>query len=133
MTEEQQERIAKAKASLRAARLLLSDSLIDFAASRADYAMFYIARAFLLGKGLAFSKPGSLIAAFGQYCVKTGEVEARFHRSLIKAERDRIAGDYSAKSKLTKAKVAATIEQAEEFITMAEQRLGAAPPAADPS
>lgn len=133
MTEEQEETVEKAKASLRAARLLLSDDLIDFAASRAYYAMFYVARALLLGKGLAFSKHGSLIAAFGQHFVKTGEVEARFHRNLIKAERDRIAGDYSTRSKLTQAKVATMISQAEEFITLAEQMLGAASSATDQS
>lgn len=58
--------------------------------------MFYVASALLLGKGLSFSKHGSLLAAFGRHLVITGDVEARFHRYLIDAEDDRIKGDYSA-------------------------------------
>ncbi len=39
----------KAQDSLRAAKLLEENELIDFAASRAYYAMFYVAEAFLIG------------------------------------------------------------------------------------
>ena len=91
--------------------------------------MFYVAGALLLGKGLRFSKHGSLMAAFGQHLVKTGEVEAKFHRYLIDAEGNRITGDYAANSTLTKADVATMISQAEEFLVMAEQLLVAPPPA----
>ena len=129
MTEEQEDLIEKAKRSLQAAQLLLSNDMADFAASRAYYTMFYLASAFLLGKGLKFSKHGSLIAAFGQHFVKTGEVEARFHRYLIDAQDDRIIGDYTAKSVLTKTETATMISQAEEFLILAEQMLGSAPPA----
>jgi uncharacterized protein (UPF0332 family) len=66
MTKEQEALIEKARKSLQAARLLLSNNMPDFAASRAYYTLFYIASVFLLGKGLKFSKHGSLIAAFGQ-------------------------------------------------------------------
>jgi uncharacterized protein (UPF0332 family) len=67
VTTDHEELIRKAQRSLRAAKLFNENDLIDFAASRAYYAMFYVARAFLLGKGLEFSKHGSLIAAFGQH------------------------------------------------------------------
>lgn len=128
MTQEQSDLIEKAKKSLEAARLLLTNDLPDFAASRAYYSMFYLASAFLLGKGLKFSKHGSLIAAFGQHFVKTGEVDAKFHRYLIDAQDDRIIGDYTAKSVLTKTEIATMIAQAEEFLAFAEQRLGVTPP-----
>jgi uncharacterized protein (UPF0332 family) len=105
----------------------------DFAASRAYYTMFYIASAFLLGKGLKFSKHGSLIAAFGQHFVKTGEIEAKFHRRMIDAQDNRIIGDYSSVSNLTDTQAATIISQAEEFLTLAEQMLGAQPPAKDQS
>jgi len=85
---------------------------------------FYLASTFLIGKGLKFSKHGSLIAAFGQHFVKTGEVDAKFHRYLIDAQDDRIIGDYTAKSVLTKTEVATMISQAEEFLAFAEQMLG---------
>ena len=65
MTTEQEELIRKAQDSLRAAKLLNENDMTGFAVSRAYYTMFYVARAFLLGMGLEFSKHGSLIAAFG--------------------------------------------------------------------
>ena len=56
MTSEQAALIKKAEESLRAARLLAKDTLYNFAASRAYYAMFYVAQAFLLDEKLAYSK-----------------------------------------------------------------------------
>jgi len=133
MTKEQEALIEKARKSLRAAKLLLSNDMPDFAASRAYYTMFYVASAFLLGKGLKFSKHGSLIASFGQHFVKTGEIEAKFHRRLIDAQDNRIIGDYSSISSLTEPEAATIISQAEEFLALAEQMLGAQLPAKDQS
>ena len=48
MIKEQQFLVQKAQDSLRAAKLLEAEGLADFAVSRAYYAMFYIAEAFLL-------------------------------------------------------------------------------------
>ncbi len=133
MTKEQEALIEKARKSLRAAKLLLSNDMPDFAASRAYYTMFYVASAFLLGKGLKFSKHGSLIAAFGQHLVKTGEIEAKFHRHMIDAQDNRIISDYSSTSSLTETEAATIISQAAEFLALAEQMLGAQPPAKDQS
>lgn len=133
MTTGQEELIQKAQDSLRAAKLLNENELIDFAASRAYYAMFYVARAFLLGQGLEFSKHGSLIAAFGLHFVKTGLIPAHYHQNLIKGYNKRVIGDYTTNSTLTKTEVATMITQAEEFLALAEQMLGAQPPAKDQS
>ena len=73
---------------------------------------------------MSFSKHGSLIAAFGQHLIKTGEVEAKFHRYLIDAQDNRIEGDYSAQSTLTQVQVETMIAQAEEFLTLTEGILG---------
>jgi uncharacterized protein (UPF0332 family) len=124
MTKEQEALVSKARETLRAAKLLVANRLIDSAASRAYYTMFYLAGALLLGKGLSFAKHGSLIAAFGQHLVKTGELPARFHRYLINAQDNRIEGDYSTQSNLTQTQVETMIAQAEEFLLLAEQMLG---------
>ena len=57
MTDEQRELLLKAQQSLEAAKLLLAKNY-------PDYAMFYIAEAFLEGKGLSFSKRSAVIAAW---------------------------------------------------------------------
>lgn len=56
MTPEQAALLRKAQDSVRAAKLLASQGFYDFAASRAYYAMFYVAEAILLSQGLSFSK-----------------------------------------------------------------------------
>lgn len=129
MTREQADLLSKARETLRAAQLLTANNLLDSAASRAYYTMFHLAGVLLLGKGLAFSKHGSLLAAFGQHLVKTGEVEARFHRYLIDAQDNRIKGDYGIQSNLTQVQVETMIAQAEEFLAMTEKMLGLTSPA----
>jgi len=93
--------------------------------------MFYVAQAFLLGQGLKFSKHGSLIAAFGLHFVKTGLIPAHYHQNLIKGYNKRVIGDYTTNSTLTKTEADTMITQAEEFLALAEQMLGAQPHAKD--
>ena len=85
MTPEQKALLEKAQDSLGAAELLAKNKYFDFAISRAYYSMFYVAEAFLLGEGSAFSKHTSVIAAFGQLFAKPGRVPSQFHRYLIEA------------------------------------------------
>jgi len=75
---------------------LLKDDYVDFAASRAYYAMFYAIEALLLSKGLAFSKHSAVISTFGKEFIKTGLLDARFHRSVMEAFDVRNAGDYGS-------------------------------------
>ncbi len=70
MTNEQRDLLLKAQQSLGAAKLLLDHNYPDQATSRAYYAMFYIAEAFLEGQGLSFSKHSAVIAAFGREFAK---------------------------------------------------------------
>jgi uncharacterized protein (UPF0332 family) len=70
MTSEQEALLRKAYSSLAAARLLANQKYYDFSISRAYYAMFYVAQAFLSGEGLSFSKHSAVIAAFGQHFCK---------------------------------------------------------------
>jgi uncharacterized protein (UPF0332 family) len=65
VTPEQQGLLEKTARSLQAARLLNEEGLAEFAVSRAYYAMFYVAEAFLEGEGLSFSRHSAVIAAFG--------------------------------------------------------------------
>ncbi|MFN6012309.1 MAG: HEPN domain-containing protein [Microcystis sp.] len=55
LTEAQIELLLKARQSAAAAQVLLDNNYPEFAVSRAYYAMFYVAEAFLEGQGLSFS------------------------------------------------------------------------------
>ena len=83
MLSERADLFRQARDSLAAAKILDAQGYHGFAASRAYYAMFYIAEAFLLGQGLAFSRHSAVHAAFGEHFVKTGIVPPKFHRHLI--------------------------------------------------
>ena len=69
--------LQKANRSIEAAKLLLNESDYDFAASRAYYAMFYIAEALLGERGLHFRKHSAVHAAYGEQFAKTSVLEPK--------------------------------------------------------
>jgi uncharacterized protein (UPF0332 family) len=116
MMPEQEDLLLQARDSIAAAKILQTGGHHGFAASRAYYAMFYIAEAFLLGKGLAFSKHSGVHAAFGEHFAKTGLVPSEFHRYLIRGMEVRHAGDYGRARKVTLEEAAEQIVRAEQFL-----------------
>jgi uncharacterized protein (UPF0332 family) len=118
MTDAQRDLLLKARTSLDAARLLYSAGFSAFAASRAYYAMFYVAQAFLEGDGLTFSRHAGVISAFGQHFARTGRVPVELHRYLLEAMAVRHQGDYALHP-------AISANDAAEQITRAEQLLEA--------
>ncbi|MBI5197062.1 MAG: HEPN domain-containing protein [Nitrospirae bacterium] len=127
MTPEQQDLLIQARRSLDASKLLYREGFYSFAASRAYYAMFYIAEAFLLGQGLAFSKHSGVHAAFGERFAKTGLVPSEFHRFLIEGMEVRQAGDYGKGKDVSPEASTEQITRAEQFLDLAERLIGALP------
>jgi uncharacterized protein (UPF0332 family) len=127
MMPEQRDLLLKATQSLQAARILRDNGYEGFAASRAYYAMFYVAEAFLLGKDLAFSKHSAVHAAFGQHFCKTGLVPPQFHRYLEDGMVVRHSGDYGKGRPVTPAQAAEQIAHADEFVELAERLIGRLP------
>ena len=123
MTAAQTERLKKSRESLNASQYLAAGGYADFAIARAYYAMFYAAQAMLLEKGLVYSKHGSLLAAVGQHLVRPGMIPAQLHRNLINAYNARLIGDYKTGTQFTAQDAAARIAEAEEFLTVAEEKL----------
>lgn len=115
--------IAKARASQRAAILLQTQSYLDFAASRAYYAMFYAAQALLLERGLSFSSHSAVIAAFGREFAKTGSLDPKLHRFLLDAQDMRNLGDYGIGPSITPAQLNDMLDNTEEFLATAEKAL----------
>ncbi len=132
MTPEQEALPKKAQDSVRGAKLLAGDGLYDFAISRAYYAMFYVAEAFLLGQGLSFSKHSAVIAAFGERFAKTDIVPLEFHRYLIEGQDKRNVGDYQIGPNLTATQAAEQVAHAEQFLELAGRLLGPLPSADTP-
>lgn len=127
MTPEQRDLLIQAQESLAAARVLHREGFHGFAASRAYYAMFYVAEAFLLGKGLAFSKHSGVIAAFGEHFAKTDIVPLEFHRYLIRGLQVRHTGDYGKANSVTPDEAVVQMSLAEQFLELAARHLGPLP------
>lgn len=111
----------KAVQSITGAEVLLEKNLPGFSASRAYYAMFYIAEALLASRGLSFSKHSAVIAAFGQHFTKSGLVNSKFHEYLIQASADRNVGDYAFGNEIGAEEAELHIKRAREFLEAARQ------------
>jgi uncharacterized protein (UPF0332 family) len=113
----------KARYSLAAAELLTSEGYHDIAASRAYYAMFYVAEALLFSKGLAFSSHSAVIAAYGKEYARTGLLNPLHHQHLRDAFQIRQASDYITETEISDTKAAEIIEWGKNFLADAEDLL----------
>ena len=116
MSKEIRDLLGKSAQSRDAALLLLKDDYVDFAASRAYYAMFYAIEALLLSTDLCFSKHSAVISAFGKEFIKTGLLDVRFHRSVMDAFDVRNAGDYGSMHAVSEKKTRQIITEAGELL-----------------
>ena len=123
MNSEIQILLQNAKESLEAAELLEHEGYAGFSASRAYYSMFYAAEALLFSKNLSFSSHSAVIGAFGKEFIKTGTIDAKFHRYLIDAQDLRNVGDYGIVKKITPEQAQKVIQWAKELISVAEEIL----------
>jgi len=117
------ELLDKARRSIKTAGKILKDGEVDFAGSRAYYAMFYVAEALLLERGLAFSSHSAIIANYGKEFAKTKLLNPKFHNYLIKSQDRRNIGDYAIGNHLTKEEVQEMLAWAKEFVKAAEDYL----------
>jgi len=114
----------KAARAVHAAKTLLDEGDVDFAAGRAYYSMLYVAEALLNEKDLRFRKHGGVHAAFGDHFIKTGLLDPKFHRWLLDAFDKRVQGDYGVEAAITQEDVEQLIAQADEFLKEARRHLG---------
>ena len=123
MKEETSALLEKAERSIRNAQKTMEDGDLDFAASRAYYAMFYVADALLGEKDMHFSKHGGTHGAFGQHFVKTGEFDIKYQRWLVAAFNQRMLGDYGTTPEFNDEDVQELIAHAHEFLQAAKTYL----------
>ena len=116
MNQEQRLLLEKAQRSLKGAKLMVDNALPELAVSRAFYAMFYIASAFILGAGLSYSSHSAVISAFWRDFGKNDERLRQFHRALIDAQDMRNRSDYNLDSGITDEDARFQINVAYEFV-----------------
>lgn len=112
--------VDRAKTTLEEARLLLEAGHPVGAADRSYYAMFYAASALLAAEGIDVASHRALLAAFGKDMVKTGRVDAQYHRMLLDAFDLRQTADYDVQADVDLATAREAFCAARDFIGMAE-------------
>jgi len=114
----------RAQDNLEAARIMIAENFSNIAASRAYYAMFYVAEALLMTRGLTFSSHSAVIAAYGREFARFKDLDPKFHRYLIIAQNARLIGDYGVEKNVSADEASQIVEWAEEFLSAAETYLG---------
>ena len=115
--------LAKAERSIEGAEALRERGLYEFSVSRAYYAMFYLAEALLLKKGLSFSRHSAVIAAFGEHFAKPRVINPVLHQHLREAFAERQVGDYAFEDTITAEDAQLQIDRAKAFLEIARRWL----------
>jgi uncharacterized protein (UPF0332 family) len=78
--------------------------------------MFYAAQALLKENKIQRVKHSAVQAAFGQQLVKTGKIDAKFHRMLIDARETRELADYTIGEEVSAETAILRMKNAAEFV-----------------
>ncbi|NUO19418.1 HEPN domain-containing protein [bacterium] len=114
----------QAKLDVATAKRELQYNALRAAVSRAYYAMFYVASALLLEKGLSFSKHTAVVAAYGKNIAGKNGVPLESHRFLHDALDKRGIADYDFEVNVGPEVVKKLIEHAELFVEIGNRVLG---------
>ena len=116
MNKEVERYLDRGQRALAAAESLLRDGYPSDAASKSYYAMFYAAQAALRAEGIEVIKHSAVESFFGHHFAKTGQVDAKYHRMLIRARKLRETADYSVEEEVSEAVARQTLADGKEFV-----------------
>jgi uncharacterized protein (UPF0332 family) len=116
MNEEVRRLVLKARRSLKAAQRNFQEGDYDFSASRAYYAMFYMAEGALLAKGASYSKHSGVIAGFWEQFVKPGIFPQELHQFLHAGFTNRNIGDYDYRVDFPRDEAERMLAHADRFL-----------------
>ena len=101
---------------LRMAREHLADEEYRDAVSDAYYAMFHVACAALAGRGIESRRHTGVVSQFADEFVKTGHVDRKLSRTLMRGLQLRSDADYSPRTTIDRDKAEQAITEAEAFV-----------------
>lgn len=116
MTEEVRLHLERADDCLKDAEILVNAQRPAAAVGRGYYAMFHAASAVLLQEDIKRSSHQGIISAFGQFLVKSGRIEQKFHRHFREAFDLRQQSDYEPIIDITIEQTRQVIQRAGEFV-----------------
>lgn len=108
--------VSKAAKFLKTAEVALTVGDYDSCASRCYYAMFFLAEAALLTKGLRASSHKGVIGLFGEHFVNPGIFGRGLGKVLNEAYDRRLRGDYATGFDIEEEEARRTLDEAREFV-----------------
>jgi uncharacterized protein (UPF0332 family) len=108
--------LERADECIKDAELLLAGHRHSATVGRAYYAMFHAATAALLKKDIKRHPHQGIISAFGQFIVKPGKVEPRFHKYITETFDFRLESDYQPLVEIKEQQAKKILEWAREFV-----------------
>jgi len=116
LSEEIKKLIEKAEHAIVVAEKLIQDGYPSDAASKIYYAMFYAAQALLKLEEIDVTKHSAVESAIGYRFVKTGKLDAKYHRMFIDARKIREIADYDIQEEIVEPVAALKIEDGKNFL-----------------
>jgi len=114
------EEIDKAEKRLKAAEVLLEKDMVEDAANRIYYSVFYAAKAMLNSLGYDAKTHSGLISEFGLRIVKPRKADKKLGAILRKTFELRESADYSLAAIIEKEEVEELMKGAKEFLKEAK-------------
>ena len=121
MNEEVRLHLKKADDCIKDAELLISADRFFSTVGRGYYAMFHAATAALLTKEIVRHSHQGIISSFGREFIKTGQVEAKFHKYFAEAFDLRQISDYQPMVEITHRQANNVVERAKEFVEICKK------------
>lgn len=112
--------LKRARQDLQAVEINIQNGLYHVATSRSYYAMFYAATAILNSIGIVRKKHSGVLSAFGEYFVKTGLLDAKYSRMLIRAFESKNDTDYDVRFMVTAELAQRRLQDAQQFVEQIE-------------
>jgi len=116
MRKDAQKHFENAETFLKESEHLFSGGFYNGTVGRAYYAMFHAATAALLTKGIERTSHHAIIAAFGEFLVKPGPMDSKYHKHIREAFTLRNDCDYLAPFEAEESQAATTLQRAKEFV-----------------
>jgi uncharacterized protein (UPF0332 family) len=120
VNEEVRLHLERADDCIKDAELLLAGHRYSAVVGRVYYAMFHAATAALLRRDVKRHSHQGIISAFGQFIVKPGKVELRFHKYIAEAFDLHQESDYQPLAEITEQKANKVLERAKEFLEVCQ-------------
>lgn len=116
-------RLERSRESLRAAEIMVENSMFTFSMNRVYYAMFYAVQALLVSRKVSFSKHGQVKSYFNREIIKTGIFPTEMGRLYNKAFEYRQKFDYVDYSSPDRKMVSEYLEKARGFVRNIQEYL----------